>query len=159
MSFGPLDSLAVLRDYLAAEILPDVAGAQQGELRAAIKVLEELGEEFDRAPVVLHEETTTLHRLCTQAQAILDPVTGTANLIARVEQLGRGLGPVSLTLKDAQALNDNAATCMSECIAALQRIQHDAVHGEPARACLHDCYAELSRQAARRAQWQSVFSR
>ncbi len=156
MSLGPLRTLAHIRNFLEREILPNAPSEQRGELRACLKILDELGLELNEAQSLLMSEAVTLHALCLRALAISDDAFD-RDISASVEKLGLALLGSPSTLQEVQTLRDEGAEIMSACIRGLQALNTQPHFRDQAREILMSCYAELGRQAEKRAKWQSVF--
>jgi hypothetical protein len=142
------DTLAAIRAFLEADILPGVAPEHRSELRAALKLLHTAEHELGELHHVLDAETRELRQLCRAA----------ADQVGTEPPAFEAINPAA-TLTELQRLHDQARAAAGEALLALQRRARD---GDPlqradAQALLHDFYGALGRHARRRLPWQSVF--
>ena len=71
MTASVFERLAGIRQFLGNEILPSVADDKRSDLRATLKMLEDMANEIDRLPELLELEIPEMLHLCNAAMAAL----------------------------------------------------------------------------------------
>lgn len=152
MSADALVALSEIRAFVEGEILDTVPTHLRGELRAALKLLDEVAAELDRAYPLLEHECRELLALIDAADRALGNDTGEAHELAQalvsgssgVCELDRLHGRIrALTLVRYRGVCGATETAII-----------DERDGDELRARFLDTLAD---HASRRAAWQSVF--
>lgn len=152
-----LEALATVRNFLATEVLDGVPRHLSGDLRAAVKVLDEVRAEIDELAPVQRQEWDELVAACQACEPYLGPGDAATRLTAL-----RADTTISQRWSDGMQLQRDLRGILKDSLPAVQAVARDEAAPpatrEAARVVLADVYAMLSRHAGRRAQWQSVFA-
>lgn len=136
------ERLAGIGDFLRREVLPDMKDEAKGELRAAIKLLDDMIAEVDLAPGLL--ETQAAQRL-DLADKILRSLnaepSAVAVLRARWEQRGKTMAELTAIHAEAGLLLSTVVSRLDQAYTSLRR----------------EAYVLLAEQATPGTAWQSVF--
>ena len=151
-----LAALAMVRAFLAEQILPGVPDSPTGELRAALKILDTVAAELDALYPLLLTECRALLDLC--GEICTRPPTGATpasiDLATRCtalnERYARGFTATTPLLEHHRAIKALA----TDLINALQKTADEPA---PAQA-LARLYSLLGHHATARIPWQTVFA-
>ncbi|WP_427925098.1 hypothetical protein [Streptomyces sp. cg40] len=144
-----LDTLAQIRGFLAAEVVPAVPAELAGEVRAVVKLLRTVETELECRHVLLRAEIDELLALCATALADVPaavPDGELAVLRRRADLDGAPLSQLDRLHRDVGALTGQILT-------ALQSVPDRPA----ARTALDRLCAALGRHAEARLRWQAVF--
>lgn len=161
MTSSVFERLVGIRQFLDKQILPSVAGDKRSDLRAALKMLEDMANEIDRLPELLKFEIQEMLYLCNAAVAAL------SSNVVRQEDL-QSLNDLSLCFDNPGKLLSELQTVHAETCALIGNFviqltgkiateSADQEYPSDPRVVLAKCYRLLRRQAEARTPWQSVF--
>lgn len=161
MTSSVFQRLVGIRQFLGNEILPGVAGDKRSDLRATLKMLEDMTNELDRLPALLELEIPGMLHLCNAAAAALgwndvhpDDLQSLKEFSLEFDKPGKLLSERLALHAAICALIGNLASQLTVKIAA-EPAGQECPSGP--RVVLAKCYRLLRRQAAARSPWQSVF--
>ena len=149
MSGDALDALHDIRAFIAREIVDTVPAHLRSELRAALKLLDEVAAELDTAYPMFRAE-------CRDSLELIEAADHLLAIDAReTAALSTALNEASLSLRDLSALHDQIGALLLARYRTLRK-PPDGATSSSHELCqrLHDNFAA---QARRRARWQSVF--
>ena len=156
MTFSAFETLAAIGDFLTKEVLPVVPKAMSSEVRAMVKLLQNVADELDWLPAVLWAECEELEELARSAQRILGD---------QGDEIGDTLPPSVASLSSVRELPDahrESSERVTTLVPQLQaRIRTRAGSGAASASLgefLDRCYETLGRHAETRLRWQSVFA-
>jgi hypothetical protein len=156
MTIDGLSTVASVRAFLVAEVLPAVPRELAGELRAAVKLLATAETELDVRHASLSAETRDMIAHCAEAARLL----GLQNAGAACERLAAARTD-GATLTEVGRRWGEARELSSSILPALQRRESDPTATDTdrgaARELLRRFYACLTGHARARLGWQSVF--
>lgn len=136
------ERLAGIGDFLRREVLPGVKDETKGELRAAIKLLDDMVPEADLLPGLLETQAAERLDLCAKVVRVLDVDPSPVSLLrARWEQRGK-------TMAELTAIHAEAGMLLAGLVNRLDQAE---------KALRHEAYALLADHAAPGTTWQSVF--
>ena len=151
-----LAALAMVRAFLAEQILPEVPDSLTGELRAALKILDTVAAELDVLYPLLLTECRALLDLCGEICARLPSSATPANTdlamrcAALNEQYARGFTATTPLIELHRAIKALAKDLINS-------LQKTADEPGPAQA-LARLYSLLGQHATARIPWQTVFA-
>ena len=155
MTTDPFGNLDAIRRFLHQDILPDVAPALAGELRAAIKILGAVATELESLHPRTESECRELQQRCHELAHALGVPEQAESVLPAAAQPGAGItSTVALLRLHAElhtlmgSLIDRAQGCYPDLPAAERGLLDDV---------LRRCYATLGRHAACASRWQNVF--
>jgi hypothetical protein len=162
VSYDAFTTLANVRDFLRARVLDVIPHNLHSEMRAAIKILDEIEKELDALPDQLPHECERLLSLCTAGLAQLQALSesNAESLMFCKEQLVQRLGERLGSNRERLSIYGDVLQLSSTLLVHLQRSQRTLPQGAQRSALTEQVrafYLELQTQAAARQQWQSVF--
>jgi hypothetical protein len=153
--------LRAIRAFLESEILPGVPPEVRSDMRATLKMLENMEAEVDRLPALVDSEKREMLRLCEMAIAAL----GNHNLPG--DELQAFEGFVLQRDKPFKAFGDALAEHaeLSMLLGRLTARLSERIDAEPegltcssaSKSVFTKCCRFMVRQAQARAGWQAVF--
>ncbi len=153
MSVGPFETLASVRDFLTRDVLPAVPKEIAGEVRAAVKLLEEVADELDWLPAVLRAECEEMLALQEKTREIMNSEVG--------DELRQQIIASPGSIREQLELHSNMVEAVTVVVLKLQtRIRELSAENDGSillRALLDQHYEMLGRHAGTRLRWQSVF--
>jgi hypothetical protein len=154
------ERMAALRANLETRILPAVGRDSRSELRAIIKLIDNVAGEIERGPLAMQAELVELLALCNAVAAALHAELGGPDWRAEFDTLKADASSPVSTLTELAALYQRASQVIGGLAVALgaQVRVPDAVAAAADKAMLQRCYETLRRHAAARAPWQSIFA-
>lgn len=155
MTTDPFSDLRAIRRFLQQDVLPGIAPALAGELRAAIKVLGAVSAELESLHPRMQTECRELRQLCRELMA----APGAPEQTAPVLREPAVAEPEFETTVDVLRVHAELSTLLGSLLERAET-RGDAAPG--AGHALPDdlrarCYATLGRHAARATHWQNVF--
>jgi len=157
MTLNGFESLALVRRYLATEVVAIVPHHVAAELRAVVKLLDTAMIELAELPLILPAEIAAMRDLCREGQAVLatgnDEVAGQACIQAQGD-------PTMRNLRELIEEHREAGEQLGRLITRLQGAQsseREDAHAYRLSSLLDRIYQVLGRQADDRLTWQSVF--
>ena len=156
MNPNGLVALAMVRAFLAEQILPGVPDSLTGELRAALKILDTVAAELDALYPLLLTECRELLDLCGEicARQPSSETPTNINLATRCtafnERYARGFTATTPLFEFYRAIKGLATDLINS-------LQKTANEPGPAQA-LARLYSLLGQHATARIPWQTVFS-
>lgn len=161
MTASVFERLAGIRQFLGEEILPSVAGDKRSDLRATLKVLENMASEIDRLPGLLELEIPEMLHLCDVAVAALgwggvdqEELQSLKAFALEFDKPGKRLSELLALHAGICALISNLAIQLTAKV-TIEPEGQKCLSGP--RVVLAKCYRLLRRQAEARSAWQSVF--
>ncbi|EQB01054.1 hypothetical protein [Sphingobium baderi] len=161
MTASIFERLAGIRQFLGEEILPCVPGDKRGDLRAALKMLEDMAKEIDRLPGLLELEIAEMLHLCDAAVAALgwdgvdqDDLQSLKEFALEFDKPGKRLSELLALHTGICVLVSNLAIQLTAKV-AIEPEDQKCLSGP--RVVLAKSYRLLRRQAEARTSWQSVF--
>ena len=153
--------LRAIRVFLEEEILPGVAVELRSDLRAVLKMLENMETEQDRLPALIESECQEMRQLCEAAIATLGDRDLSGDEQDSFSRLVRQRGTPADSLRDAHA-EHAALTDLLGKLAGRLSTRSEAEPQDPAcpsapTVLFQSCCRFLQRQAEPRIGWQSVF--
>lgn len=150
------ERMAAIKTCLETRILPAVGRDSRSELRAIIKLIDDMADEIDRGPFAMQGELGEMLGLCSDVEIVLHAAPARHD---ELDTLKADAAAPVVILTDLAALHQRACMMIGSLAVALaaQVRASDAVAAAPAQALLQRCYEALRRHAAARAQWQSIF--
>jgi hypothetical protein len=159
-----LETLALVRDYLASEVAPALPDHIATEMKAAVKLLDAVSAEFAILGRLLPDEIAGLRSLCQEGLAALgepdrrpDGNTDTQPFGAANPDANEGVGDLPDLLAERRRLTGLSGVLIGQLQA---RIASPAERDDARKAScnlLSRFFETLGRQARRRTPWQSVF--
>ncbi|MGQ0622166.1 MAG: hypothetical protein ACT4QA_20010 [Panacagrimonas sp.] len=160
MSVDAHSTLVDLRGFLSGAVLAAVPHGLRSELRAAIKVLEEVEAELDALPGLVPPECERLLTLCAESVEQLE-TTNSEALALRISTLRHELRDEARGLRARIALHQELLHLSAGLLVQLQQSQRALPPGHAQRnrlrPVLRNFLLELRDQAKARQAWQSVF--
>lgn len=152
---NPFSDLDAIRRFLQQDVLPDVAPALAGELRAAIKILGAINAELESLHPRTQSECRELQQLCRELATTLDAPEHAAPLLRK----STGTEPDFESTPDLLRYHAELSTLLGLLIERAGRRRDDTPGTERTlrEDLLRRCYATLGRHAARATRWQNVF--
>lgn len=163
MSHDVFATLTDVRGFLATQVLDAVPRSLRSELRAAIKLLDDIEDELDMLPELLPHECERLLALCFEgiAQSTGPDAADADSLVQRCNRLQhRSREPGATTIERISVhheLLQLSATLMVQLQHRLRACTKDDPCQPALREQLRRFYRELQAQAVSRLPWQSVF--
>ncbi len=155
MSVGPFETLASVRDFLTRDVLPAVPKEIAGEVRAAVKLLEDVADELDWLPAVLHAECEEMLALRIKTQDVIATETD--------DELRRKIVSPPGNTREQLELHRTMSGMVTSVVLKLQAgIREPSLESDESmkwRDLLDQHYAMLGRHAETRLRWQSVFEK
>ena len=155
MSIGPFETLAAVRDFLTRAVLPAVPKEIAGEVRAAVKLLEDVADELDWLPAVLRAECEDMLALQIKTQGVI--VTGIDAELRR--QIVAPPGSIREQLELHRTMTEMVTSVVLKLQAGIRELSVENNESMKLRDLLDQYYAMLGRHAATRLRWQSVFDK
>jgi hypothetical protein len=155
MSVGPFETLAAVRDFLSREVLPTVPKEMASEVRAAVKLLQDVADELDWLPAVLHAECAEMLALHIKTQEMI--ATGVDEELRR--KIVSPPGSLSEQRELHRAMIETASSVVRKLQAGVREASSGSVESTKLRALLDQHYEILGRHAETRLRWQSVFDK
>ncbi|MFA7584590.1 MAG: hypothetical protein WCY11_00100 [Novosphingobium sp.] len=161
MTASVFERLAGIRQFLSNEILPSVAGDKRSDLRATLKMLENMASEIDCLPGLLELEIPEMLHLCNAAMAALGWNGVDQDDLQSLKEFSLEFDRPGKLLSELQTLHSSICVLISNL--AIQLIAKIVTEPEGQkclsgpRVVLAKCYRLLRRQAEARTPWQSVF--
>lgn len=154
------ERMAAIRACLEDSILPAVARDSQSELRAIIKLIDDMTEEVDHGSLALLGELDELLDLCERVSGALQETFANLGWGAQFDRLKADFaGPVGSLTRLAQLHHQACMMIGSLAVALADKVrQSDPTTVASDQLLLRQCYETLRRHAATRATWQSIFS-
>lgn len=155
MSVGPFETLASVRDFLTRDVLPAVPKEIAGEVRAAVKLLEDVADELDWLPAVLRAECEEMLALLIKTQGVI--VTGIDDELRR--QIVAPPGSIREQLELHRTMTEMATSVVLKLQAGIRELSVENNESMKLRDLLDQHYEMLGRHAETRLRWQSVFDK
>jgi len=154
MSVGPFETLASIGTFLSRDLLSVVPKEMASEVRAAIKLLQDVADELDWLPAVLTDECKELLTLQARARQLIELETG--------DELQQQINAPTTCISEQIALYRNISEATTCIVLKLQSdIRTSSTDKEDSlklSGLLDQYYETLGRHAETRLRWQSVFA-
>ena len=154
MSVGPFETLASISAFLSRDLLAVVPKEMASEVRAAVKLLQDVADELDWLPAVLHAECQELLTFQARAQQLVG--------LEISDELRQQINAPTASINEQIDLHRNISEATTRIVLKLQaRIRTsstDKDHSLKLRELLDRYYETLGRHAETRLRWQSVFA-
>ena len=154
MSVGPFETLASISAFLSRDLLSVVPKEMASEVRAAVKLLQDVADELDWLPAVLGAECEEQLALETRAQQLVELEIG--------DELRQQVKAPSASVREQIDLHRNISEATTRIVLKLQAhiraSSTDKNHSLKLRELLDQYYETLGRHAETRLRWQSVFA-
>ena len=151
------ERMAAIRACLETRILPAVGRDSRSELRAIIKLMDDMADEIDRGPLAMQDELAEMLSLCSAVAVALQMGGAGSERDDQLAVLQTAAAEPVHSLTELAALHPRACMVIGGLAVALAA-QVRASGAASDRALLHRCYTTLHRHAAARAEWQSIFA-
>jgi acyl-CoA reductase-like NAD-dependent aldehyde dehydrogenase len=153
MSVGPFDTLASISAFLSRDLLSVVPKEMASEVRAAVKLLQDVADELDWLPAVLRAECEDLLALEARAQQLIK--------LDINDESRKLISAPTASISEQIDLHRNVCEAATRAVLKLQsRIRTTSTDKEDSlklRELLDQYYETLGRHAETRLRWQSVF--
>ena len=153
MSVGPFETLASVRDFLTRDVLPAVPKEIASEVRAAVKLLEEVADELDWLPAVLRAACEEMLALQIKTQGVI--VTGIDDELRR--QIVAPPGSIREQLELHRTMTEMVTSVVLKLQAGIRELSAESGASIALRDLLDQYYDMLGRHAETHLRWQSVF--
>lgn len=163
MSHHAFATLTDVRRFLCTQVLDAMPRSLRSELRAAIKLLDEVEDELDTLPELLPAECERLLALCSEgiAHATTAAAADTELLAQHCDRLRQRLHEPRATTRERFSVHQELLQLSGTLMVKLQGRQRECAKDDPRQAALREqlrrFYSELQAQALTRLPWQSVF--
>ncbi len=155
MSVDPFQTLASIRDFLTRDVLPAVPKEIAGEVRAAVKLLEDVADELDWLPAVLHAECAEMLALHIKARDVI--ATGVDDDLRR--KIVSPPGSILEQLELHRTMTEMTTSFVLKLQAGIRALLVENNESMKLRDVLDQYYVMLGRHAETRLRWQSVFDK
>lgn len=161
MTLDGFETLALVKRYLASEVIPLLPEHVATEVRASLKLLDNAANEFALSPAMLPREIAELQMLGRGSMILLaaDPRGEAAAKIPDPDIFHAEAGDLSNDVRDLLALRLRLGNHLAILVPSLQDLAAIGGDGiaEGAKSLLVRIYHVMSRQARERMTFQSVF--
>ena len=153
--------LRAIREFLESDIMPGVAAEMRSDMRASLKMLENMETEIDRLPALLASENDEMLRLCEAAIAAIGRQYLSVDELQTFEELVRQQGQPLPSLSGMEGRHAQFNMLLGK-LAFRLSARIDAEPGEQtcpsaSKVVFTQCCRFLQRQAQTRTDWQAVF--
>ena len=155
MSVGPFETLASVCNFLARDVLPAVPREMAGEVRAAVKLLQDVADELDWLPAVLRAECEVMLALQIKTQDVI--AIGIDDELRR--KIVAAPGSIREQLELHRTMTEMVTNGVLKLQAGIRALSAENGESIKLRNLLDQYYEMLGRHAETRLRWQSVFER
>ena len=153
--------LRAIRTFLEGEILPGVPPEVRSDMRATLKMLENMEAEVDRLPILVDSEKREMLRLCEMAIAALGyhnlPDDELQAFDGFVRQSDKPVNTFSGALAEHAELSMLLGRLTARLSERIDAEPQDLSCSSASKSVFTKCCRFLVRQAQERAGWQAVF--
>ena len=153
MSVGPFETLASLGDFLSGDVLPVVPKEMASEIRAAVKLLQDIADELDWLPALLRAECEEIVAL----QAEAEELTGLGIGAELRQQINAPTASISEQIELHRHISETSVGIVLKLQARIRELSASKEDSTNLRKLLDRYYETLGRHAETRLRWQSVF--